>query len=301
MNKPEAPLPPPICPPSSAIFGEPSDLPPPPQPSRDATTGLLNAFRQLSVHVIPTQPSPVQSPIAMASSTPHRNRSSTATPARRSIFSQSSSATASPQDNSSAPSTASSPVACSICISPIREGRRGGRFQTQCCHQLFHKECLQKHKEHTASPSHPRACPLCRSVAPTGLTPYRPPILPSMGGGGFISGLALHAEMRRRVSAARNAVARSIAARTAATTAAAAASGGSRANVGTTPAVDAPQPSDSGTNIFFTSPGAAYTAVRARQFEARMRAEQSQRILSDGEQHGRGDGDAEGGAFAGLD
>ena len=238
------------------------------------------------------------------SSTPHRNRTSMATPARRSILSPGSE-TASPRDNmrtpgSSAPSTASSPVACSICLSPIRKGRRGGRFQTQCCHQLFHKECLQKHKEHTASPSHPRACPLCRSVAPTGLTPYRPPILPSMGGGGFISGLALHAEMRRRVSAARNAVARSIAARTTATTAAAAASGDSRPNVGTTPAADAPQPSRYGTNIFFTSPGAAYTAVRARQYEARM-AEQSQRIAADDEEHGRGDGEAEGGALEGLE
>ena len=92
------------------------------------------------------------------------------------------------------------------------------KFRTPCCGQLFHKECLERHKQGVAcaSPSsHARACPLCRSLEPTGLTPshVQPQPRPPMGGGGFVNGWALHNEMVRRVSAARNAVQRSLAAR----------------------------------------------------------------------------------------
>lgn len=226
----------------------------------------------------------MQSPsVPPAISTP-QNRSSTTTPARRSIFSSLSrpgSAVTSPVPGSA--STAASPVACSICLSPIRKGSKrslaAATFKTQCCHQLFHKSCMQRHKEQCSSPSHPRACPLCRSVAPTGLTPYRPPAAPTLpgagGGGSFVSGLALHSEMRRRVSAARNAVARSLAARTAAAAEASAlAHAPAVATTGAAstdaPPVSAPSPHQ---NIFFTSPGAAYNAVRAQQFESRMAQE----------------------------
>ncbi len=99
--------------------------------------------------------------------------------------------------------------------------------------------------------------------------------------------------MRRRVSAARNAVARSLAARTAATNATTGATGAD-ANA----LVDAPQPprGASSANIFFTSPGAAYTAVRAQQYEARI-AQQGMAV-DDEQQQG---GDREDGAFAGLE
>ena len=137
-----------------------------------------------------------------------------------------------------ASSGAASPVACSICLSPIAKRRsmpwsrggtpssshakdRGGRFRTECCGQLFHKECMRRHKEHAvahlgdqAPQDAVRACPLCRSVAPTGLTPSNRPQARVPGGpsGGFVSAMALHSEMVRRATAARQAVQRSLAA-----------------------------------------------------------------------------------------
>ena len=144
-----------------------------------------------------------------------------------------------------------SPAPCSICLSPVHShGRKGGRrssisknfskFRTQCCGQLFHKECLARHKAQATSPSNPRACPLCRSVQPTGLTPSNRP-QPTATGGSFVNGWQLHNEMVRRVSAARGAVQRSLAARR----------GGPTSPAG-------PQ------SVFFTSPGAAAASVRVR-------------------------------------
>ena len=66
---------------------------------------------------------------------------------------------------------------CPICLSPVSmrstssrraAGRRTG-FRTQCCGKIFHLQCLQEHKGTSVL----RACPLCRSEQPTGLTPAR--------------------------------------------------------------------------------------------------------------------------------
>lgn len=98
-----------------------------------------------------------------------------------------------------------------------RDGKRVSIFKTRCCHNAFHKECMKKHKEQCCvSPAtgaiRPRACPLCRSVTPTGLTPSTRPHARAApaSSGGFVSGWALHSEMVRRASAARAAVQRSL-------------------------------------------------------------------------------------------
>jgi hypothetical protein len=97
---------------------------------------------------------------------------------------------------------------------------------------------MARHKAQQTSPSHTRACPLCRSAQPTGLTPSGPPPQPPLGRafqGGFVSGRQLHGEMVRRASAARLAVQRSLAAHQ--------------------PGAASPSA------VFFASPGAAYEAV----------------------------------------
>lgn len=127
-----------------------------------------------------------------------------------------------------------------------------GRFRTGCCGQLFHKECLLKHKQTVGySPSKPRACPLCRSAAPTGLTPVFKPSTARPGGGGFVNGLALHGEMVRRAATARQAVQRALAGRQEAS-----APTGQRM-VGGLPAPPARSP-------IGASPGAAYNHLTAR-------------------------------------
>ena len=236
----------------------PLEQTPPPPPELEAE--MLRAFETLSVNApTPTRAlrnaalhSPAPSPLHGSPRVTPR-----ATPSKLS-FSQNSRPASAPGSGVASPtpgstSTKSSPITCSICLSPIRKGKGSRpnalRFRTSCCGQLFHKECMKRHKEHCASPNHPRGCPLCRSSDPTGLTPCRPPT--SGGDGGFISGLALHTEMNRRVSAARNAVARSLAARSAAS------ANSSPASTG---------------GIFFTSPGAAYNAVRSLQYQARMQS-----------------------------
>ena len=123
---------------------------------------------------------------------------------------------------------------------------------TPPCLQLFHRDCLARHKEQApSSPSQARACPLCRSVQPTGLTPSTRPQPQRPGnGGGFVSAWQLHSEMVRRASAARSAVQRSLAARNAQAPAAAA-------------TMQAP----------FASPGTAYNAVsRAQRASAALAA-----------------------------
>jgi hypothetical protein len=107
------------------------------------------------------------------------------------------------------------------------------------------------------SPLRPRACPLCRSVTSTGLTPSHRPQPAARGGvgGGFVSGWALHGEMVRRAAAARSAVRRSLAAR-----------GVIPGAAGGTPSPDGEAP--------FVSPGGAYEAVQ------QLQQQQSQQQLS---------------------
>ena len=66
---------------------------------------------------------------------------------------------------------AASPAVCSICLSPVI-ALSESEFRTECCGNLFHKHCLARHKGYRSEAS--RSCPLCRSKAPTGLTPGRP-------------------------------------------------------------------------------------------------------------------------------
>ena len=65
---------------------------------------------------------------------------------------------------------------CPICMSPVSmrstssrraTGRAG--FRTKCCGKWFHAQCLEDHKGTSVL----KACPLCRSEQPTGLTPAR--------------------------------------------------------------------------------------------------------------------------------
>ena len=107
------------------------------------------------------------------------------------------------------------------------------------------------------SPLRPRACPLCRSVTSTGLTPSHRPQPTARGGvgGGFVSGWALHGEMVRRAAAARSAVRRSLAAR-----------GVIPGSAGGTPSPSREEP--------FVSPGGAYEAVQ------QLQQHQSQQQLS---------------------
>ena len=139
---------------------------------------------------------------------------------------------------------------CSICLSPVRPARRtshssspaslsphacqsGLCFTTPCCGKLFHRACLVRYKRSTSYEGGSR-CPMCRDARTTGLTPARV-------AGGFVSAGAVHTAMLRRVSAARLAVQRSIAASSAASQAA------------------SPAPAERGgeDSVFF-SPGAAY-------------------------------------------
>ena len=137
---------------------------------------------------------------------------------------------------SPASSTSASPVPCSICLSPVGRGsllaspiqkEMRARFRTPCCGQLFHRDCMQRHKEQCASGGM-RCCPLCRSAEPTGLTPQH---RHAPGGGS--------SEMRRRVAAARAAVQRSLERNAAAARAAA-----------------APALASSTSSVFFTAPAA---------------------------------------------
>ena len=66
---------------------------------------------------------------------------------------------------------AASPAVCAICLSPVI-ALSESEFRTECCGNLFHKHCLARHKGYRSEAS--RSCPLCRSKAPTGLTPGRP-------------------------------------------------------------------------------------------------------------------------------
>ena len=66
---------------------------------------------------------------------------------------------------------AASPAVCAICLSPVM-ALSESEFRTECCGNLFHKHCLARHKGYRSEAS--RSCPLCRSKAPTGLTPGRP-------------------------------------------------------------------------------------------------------------------------------
>ena len=256
-------------------------LPPPPQlqPTERSSSeeeelmlasALTRALSDLSVNVpsVPASPQTFRDCEGSGPCTPTAK-----TPQSRSSFtgkiifgsSRGSSAATSPNTSLAAPSPS---VVCSICLEPVklRPRMRGGGnltpFQTPCCHQFFHKACLKRHKEHCASPSNPRACPLCRSQQPTGLTPSQgsPRIAR-----GFVSGLSLHTEMMRRVATARNAVARSLAAQRSAQEA--------PSHAGSDPQ---PQPHRSlsaspRSSVFFTSPGAAYEAVSRNQFQARLR------------------------------
>ena len=170
---------------------------------------------------------------------------------------------------------------CSICLSPIKkESRRRSSsiskspwgsaskskavFKAPCCGQLFHKECLARHKAQACSPSQKRACPLCRSIEPSGLTPSNRPQPTTQQQGGFVSGWALHNEMVRRASAARAAVQRSL-------QSVRRPSSGAASPVPSQPPPTAQQPTSS---VFFTSPGEAYQAVRANgPLESRFPAE----------------------------
>ena len=183
----------------------------------EAENHLSSALAALSVSVSNTNSQP---PSAPATPGARQNGSSFTTPLHSPsghLNSATSSAAASPH----------TPVACSICLSPIVKRRnwsgsrgkgKGATFRTKCCNQLFHKDCLARHKAQAcSSPSSGRACPLCRSTEHTGLTPSNRPQarvpLAGMSGtnGGFVSSWALHGEMVRRASAARQAVQRSLA------------------------------------------------------------------------------------------
>lgn len=82
----------------------------------------------------------------------------------------------SPQTVARSVANSGSPKICSICWSPISKEKLqiSEPFKTLCCRQLFHTDCMQKHKDQQSSPSNPRACPLCRSLMPTGMTPMAP-------------------------------------------------------------------------------------------------------------------------------
>ena len=161
------------------------------------------------------------------------------------------------------------PNVCAICLSPVRKGRlarsrgvspaasavasspvasspqcRGPSFRTPCCRQLFHKECLRRYKQGVVG-GLGTACPLCRSEHATGLTPSR-----TMGG--FVSSLAVHTAMLRRVSTARAAVQRSLAA-----------GGGPAAHSAASPAP--PAATGGGAAHLFFSPGGAYQDVVQQQ------------------------------------
>ena len=69
---------------------------------------------------------------------------------------------------------AESPVACAICLSPVRNSTEC--FSSACCGNQFHRACLAKHKSFASEVA--RACPLCRSRKKTGLTPCRTHALP---------------------------------------------------------------------------------------------------------------------------
>ena len=204
---------------------------------------------------------------------------------------------------------------CAICLSPVQKRRfsKGGIYKTRCCHNVFHKDCLKRHKEQAcASPAtgvvRPRACPLCRSLTPTGLTPStRPHVRGAPASiGGFVSGLALHGEMVRRASAARSAVQRSLL-RAAGQQPrqqqpAASPASASEQRVQPTPPPPLPQPqpqppglaSGAGFPSFF-SPGGAYASIappprHGQQLESRFQvAEQQQE--EEQAAHAQGGGD----------
>ena len=138
-------------------------------------------------------------------------------------------------------------------------------FKTACCGQLLHKGCLKRYKEQApSSPSRPtNPCPLCRSATSSGLTPIRPPKLHGLG---FVSAAHLHTEMSRRISTARGAVARSLAA---------------RAAVSQQQERPEQQRLTSPPSSLFFSPGGAYQEVARRagsrrDLEARLRAGRSE-------------------------
>lgn len=219
---------------------------------------LSTALRALSVNMQPGSPRQLNTPGELFCQVPESLCLSV--PASPITSSSVVTPSPSPGGGPSSHTPSSSPITCSICLSPVKRdsSRRrssiskvfssASKFRTQCCGNVFHKDCLARHKAQVASsPGHnARACPLCRSMQPTGLTPsYRPPMQQQQSGG-FVSGLSLHNEMVRRASSARNAVQRALVARQA--------SGGAE---GATPTP--PPPS----SVFFTSPGAAYSAMSA--------------------------------------